>query len=103
MGVEGLIEVFENGSDTSSEVITVTFIEGKNMRYIASIIEQNTNNKAEDVYNLLKDTEYINSLINEYWFLSEEIKNTNIYYLILIWTKHPIVFTWETYFMKNGK
>ena len=80
MGVEGLIEVFENGSDTSSEVITVTFIEGKNMRYIASIIEQNTNNKAEDVYNLLKDTEYINSLINEYWFLSEEIKNTNIYY-----------------------
>ena len=82
MGVEGLITVFEKGSDTNSEVIDVTFIEGKNMRYIASVIANNTNNTEEDVFNLLKDTKYIDSLINDYWFLTSEIKNENIYYAL---------------------
>lgn len=80
MGVEGLIEVLEKGSDTSSEVINVTFVEGKNMRYIAKTIAQNTNNTEDDVYNLLNDSAYIDSLISEYWFLTSEIKNANIYY-----------------------
>ena len=50
------------------------------MRYIARIIDENTNNTKEDVFNLLKDKDYINSLIKEYWFLDESILNENIYY-----------------------
>ncbi len=80
MGVEGILEVLENGSDTNTDVISITFIEGKNMRYIANLIEKNTNNTEEDVYNLLQDTNYLDSLINKYWFLTDEIKNQNIYY-----------------------
>ena len=63
--------------DTS---VTVTFKEGKNMRWIASTIASNTNNKVEDVYALLNDKNYLNELINEYWFIDESILNTNIYY-----------------------
>ena len=60
--------------------ITITFKEGINMKKIASLIEENTDNTADDVYNLLKDQDYIDSLINNYWFITDEIKNPNIYY-----------------------
>ena len=62
------------------EQINITFIEGKTIRWYANIIEQQTNNSAQDVYNLLSNEEYIDSLINKYWFLTEEIKNKDIYY-----------------------
>ena len=50
------------------------------MRYIASVIAKNTNNTEKDVYNLLKDQNYLNELINTYWFLDKSILNKNIYY-----------------------
>lgn len=80
MGVEGILDVLSNGSDTNTDVISITFIEGKNMRYIAKLIAENTNNTEEDVYNLLQDTNYLDSVINKYWFLTDGIKNQNIYY-----------------------
>ena len=80
MGVEKLLEVLENGSDENSDNISITFVEGKNMRYLAKVIAQNTNNTEEDVYALLIDSTYLDTLINKYWFLTDEIKNPNIYY-----------------------
>ena len=50
------------------------------MRNITSIIANNTNNSEDDVYNLLKDNEYLDSLINDYWFITNDIKNNEIYY-----------------------
>lgn len=60
--------------------ITITFKEGKNMRYIAKVIADNTNNTEEDVYNKLKDKDYLNRLIKQYWFIDKSILNENIYY-----------------------
>ena len=62
------------------ETINITFNEGKNMRWIAKEIASKTNNTEEDVFNLLKDEDYIDGLIEKYWFLSEKIKDSNIYY-----------------------
>ena len=62
------------------ENITITFKEGKNMRYYARTIAENTNNTEEDVYKKLKDTNYLKKLIKEYWFLDDSILNENIYY-----------------------
>lgn len=67
------------GSVVSSEV-RITFIEGKNMKWYAKTISENTNNTEDDVFNLLKDEEYIDSLIEKYWFITDEIKNEDIYY-----------------------
>jgi len=69
-----------SSGDVYDETIKITFKEGKNMRWIAETIAENTSNTEEDVYELLKDKEYINSLINKYWFLTDVITNENIYY-----------------------
>ena len=73
--------VTELGSSPSDhDVITLTFKEGVNVRRVASIIAENTNYSEDDVYNLLKDTDFLNRMIQKYWFLTDEIKNSNIYY-----------------------
>ena len=77
--LESIIYHLKNG-EVLDEEIKITFIEGKNMRYIAKVIANNTVNTEEDVFNLLNDEEYIDSLIDKYWFLTDDIKNDDIYY-----------------------
>ncbi len=74
-----VIEHIVNGEIASDE-IKITFIEGKNIRWYARAIANKTTNTEEDVFNLLEDEEYIDSLIEKYWFLTDEIKNDDIYY-----------------------
>lgn len=80
MSVSEIVEVFSKGNTYNPDAIVITFKEGKHMRWIANTISKHTSNTHIDVYNLLKDTEYLNSLINEYWFINDEILNTKIYY-----------------------
>jgi len=68
-----------NGDVLNNEV-KITFIEGKNMRWIAKTIAEKTLNTEEDVFDLLEDEDYIDSLIEKYWFITDEIKDENIYY-----------------------
>ena len=77
--VKELVNTLSSGK-YKEEHITITFKEGINIREIANIIEEKTNNKKEDVYNLLKDEQYINKVISKYWFITDEIKNNQIYY-----------------------
>ena len=79
MSVAEIIEILKTGK-VMKEQINITFIEGKNMRWIAKKIADTTNSTAQDVYNLLQDKSYIDSLINEYWFITNDIKNKDIYY-----------------------
>lgn len=74
-----IVSHIKNG-EVLNEEVKITFVEGKNMRKIAKTIAENTVNTEEDVFNLLEDEEYINSLIEKYWFLTEDIKNEAIYY-----------------------
>ena len=74
-----VLETLSSGK-VMDETVTITFLEGKNMRYIASTIAENTNNTTNDVYKLLEDEEYINTLIDKYWFLTDRVKNQAIYY-----------------------
>lgn len=69
-----------SSGDIIDEQISITFLEGKNIRWIAKKISEETNNTEEQVYEVLKDKEYIQTLINKYWFLTDEILNQNIYY-----------------------
>ena len=66
--------------NVAKEEINITFLEGKNMRWIAKKISSETNNSEEDVYKVLEDKEYIKSLITTYWFLDDVILDKNIYY-----------------------
>lgn len=80
MNVKEIIGVLSNGSTYNPNVVSLTFKEGINMRNVAKVIADNTENTEEDVFVTLSDTNYLDELIKKYWFLSDEIKNKNIYY-----------------------
>lgn len=70
----------KNGILFKNSNFNITFVEGKTISYIAKTIANSTNNTEQDVYDLLNDETYIDSLIQKYWFITDEIKNDNIYY-----------------------
>lgn len=80
MSVSEIVNEFSKGNTYNPDAIVITFKEGKHMRSIASTISEYTNNTEDQVYNLLKSNEYLNSLIQEYWFIDESILNKNLYY-----------------------
>ncbi len=80
MEVKQIVENLQKGTDYYPDEINITFLEGKNMRWIAKTISENTANTENDVFNKLEDENYIKSLISKYWFLSDEILDKNIYY-----------------------
>ena len=92
--VKTILDKICNGEIAEDEV-KITFIEGKNMRYIAKKIAENTNNSENDVFSLIEDEEYIDALISRYWFLTEEIKNPDIYYPLEGYL-FPDTYTYET-------
>jgi UPF0755 protein len=79
MGTKKIVDILNKGS-SEIDNYSITFNEGINMRKVAAIIAEKTDNSEEDVYTLLSDSDYLETLINKYWFLSEDIKNENIYY-----------------------
>ena len=81
-GNETLPQVLDTISSgkVMDETVTITFLEGKNMRYVASTIAEKTNNTTNDVYKLLEDKDYITSIIDKYWFLTDKVENQAIYY-----------------------
>jgi len=95
MSLEKIIEVLQEGNSYNPDMVKITFEEGINMKKVASIIESTTNNTKEDIFNKLKDNDYLDRTIAEYWFLSDEIKNTNIYYPLEGYL-YP-----DTYFLEN--
>ena len=75
-----MISILEKGSVSLAETVSVTFVEGKNMRYIVSKITENFNITEDEILNKLKDKSYLDTLIKDYWFLTDEIKNDKLYY-----------------------
>lgn len=80
MDLKEIISVLEKGNSYNPDQITLTFKEGINVRRIATIIKDNTNNSYDDVINLLKDDKYLDEVISSYWFISDDIKNDKLYY-----------------------
>lgn len=79
MNLDEIINTLNEGGYNENE-ISITFKEGINMRGIAKLIKENTSNSEDDVYKTLKDEKYLNSAIEKYWFLTDDIKNSKIYY-----------------------
>lgn len=80
MGVRKIVDILSSGNSYNPDEVVITFKEGINMRDIANLISENTNNTKEDVYDLLNDKSYLDELIDKYWFITDDIKNNRIYY-----------------------
>lgn len=80
MSLSEILDQICKGTSYNEEVINITFPEGKRITDYAKIISGKTNHSYEDVIAIMKDKEYILELIHQYWFLTEDILNSNIYY-----------------------
>ena len=78
--IEELISVLKKGSITLANTVKITFKEGKNVRHFIKSLNDNLKITEEEVLNKLSDSNYLDSLIEKYWFLTDEIKNKDIYY-----------------------
>lgn len=82
MSLKEITQSLQSGIVFDPEQMNFTYLEGKNIRWIAKEIASKTNNTEDDVYSLLEDEKYINSLIDKYWFITDEIKDKDIYYAL---------------------
>lgn len=79
MNVDEILTKLNKG-DVIKDNITLTLVEGKRLVDYAYIIANTFNFSEEEVLNTLSDKEYLQELINEYWFIDESILNDKIYY-----------------------
>lgn len=82
MSLKEITESLQNGIVYDQNHIKFTYLEGKNMRWLAKKIAETTNNPESEVYELLSRENYIDSLIEKYWFITDEIKDEDIYYAL---------------------
>ena len=80
MSLKVIIDELQKTNYNSEDEISITFKEGITMRGVATVIANNTNNTEEDVMNVFKDTDYLKSLVKDYWFITDAILDNKIYY-----------------------
>ena len=80
MDVHKIVDVLGDEKNILKDITKLTFREGLNAREIAKVIESNTDISADEFLSKISDENYINTLIDKYWFLTDEIKNKDIYY-----------------------
>lgn len=80
MSVEEIVSLLQEGSKKNPNEIKLTFQEGINIRKLATIISESTNNSYDSIMELLKNQSYLNELIEKYWFIDDSIRNDKLYY-----------------------
>lgn len=79
MNLEEIVSILEKGG-TNEDVVRLTFKEGQTIKDYSKVIEENTNITSEGFLNTIRDSNLLNNLINDYWFLTDSILDENIYY-----------------------
>ena len=80
MDLSKIVSTLEEGSSIDSNSVKVTFKEGQRITDYAKVIAEATDNSYDDVISVFKDNTYMSELINEYWFLTDDILQNGIYY-----------------------
>jgi len=78
MSVNDIINSLSKGSNYNPDTVKITIPEGKKVKEIASIIALSTNHLEKDILSVMDDYNFINDLINKYWFIKEDIKASGI-------------------------
>lgn len=80
MSVAEIVKVLSDENNHKDNTLKITFREGLTVKQIANIVEEKTDIKAEDFISKIADTNYLKELQNDYWFLTDDIYNSQIYY-----------------------
>lgn len=80
MSLDEIVSSLVSGNNYNPDVIKITFKEGERITDYATDIADKTNHSYDEVIAVMKNKTYIQTLIDKYWFLTDEILNVNIYY-----------------------
>ena len=82
MSTEDIIKSLANGDiiNVERDSVSLTFKEGITLEEYLKILSENTNLEYDTMISEINDSEFLNNLINDYWFLTDEILNSDLYY-----------------------
>ena len=80
MSMKEIIIVLEKGNTYNPNAVRLTFKEGKRITDYANVIAENTNHTYEEVISIMQNKDYIRTLIQNYWFLTDAVLQDGIYY-----------------------
>ena len=80
MSVDDIFKVLSGNKSLENATVQLRLIEGKRFVDYADTIATTFGFDKEDVIAKSKDKEYLNKLIKDYWFISDDILNEKIYY-----------------------
>ena len=78
MSLDSIVSLLEKGTPNTD--ISITFKEGKTIKDYAKLLSETTNISEDEFLTKMKDKTYLTSLIKSYWFLTDAILDSNIYY-----------------------
>ena len=67
-------------SNAKQDVINVQFLEGKRLTSYVKTISDKFGYSEEEILSVMNDKEYLTTLVDKYWFISEDILNSKLYY-----------------------
>lgn len=80
MSLAEILENLTNGTNIEKNEVAITFIEGKRFTEYAEVLANNLTFTKDDVISTCKDKEYLNTLIEKYWFITDDILKDGVYY-----------------------
>lgn len=81
MSFPEIMEYFSNGN-VIDDSISIVFVEGKRLAFYVKQISETFGISEEEILNKLSDSTYLHTLIDKYWFLTDEILNDKLYYAL---------------------
>lgn len=79
MGVKGIVDKLES-NDAVLNTTTFTIPEGKHIADVAEILETKTKYTKKEWLDYWNSDNFINEVIEEYWFITADVKNSNLRY-----------------------
>ena len=80
MNTKKIVSILTKGNNYNPDAVRLTFKEGETIEKYIKEIEEKTNNKHDDIIKVFTDREYTKTLVDTYWFLTDDILNEKIYY-----------------------
>lgn len=81
MSFEEILDIIDGGK-VIDDSLTIRFIPGKRLTTYAKQISEVYGYSEDEILNLWNDKEYLQELIDKYWFLTDEILNDRLYYAL---------------------
>lgn len=80
MTLEEIIKALETGVISNDNALKITFRDGERITDYAKVISDKLDVPYDEVIQTMNDKEYLSTLIQKYWFLTDKILDENIYY-----------------------